>query len=173
MEPFEYWQNNIDLVHITPPDDRYPEIGLEEALKRACNGTVCEFGCGDGRLSGIFDPDKYFGYDINKYALAAAKESNPEHKYRNILSSADTILAYTVLLHIPDHEIEGVIDQFQYYDTIVIGEIMGRKWRRSGNPPVFNRELSEYIEMIGRDYEVIKVPYPRYKTDLELLVCSR
>ena len=173
MEPSEYWKTNSGLVHITPPNDRFPEIRLNEALKKACNGSVFEFGCGDGRLSGIFDKNAYFGYDINDFALEAAKKANPEHQYGSDLVKADTVLAYTVLLHIPDSEIESVIESFQYYDTIVIGEIMGRKWRRGGNPPVFNREISEYIEMISREYEVIKVTYPRYNTDLELLVCSR
>ena len=52
MEPSEYWKTNSGLVHITPPNDRFPEIRLNEALKKACKGSVFEFGCGDGRLSG-------------------------------------------------------------------------------------------------------------------------
>lgn len=171
MTAAEYWQNNKNLDHITPPGERFPEVGLFEALHKAVKGTVCEFGCGDGRLAAAFSHDAYTGYDINQHAIDAAKKNNPAHVFGSALVLADTILAYTVLLHIPDHEIESVIKQFLPYERIVIGEIMGRQWRRPGNPPVFNRDLSEYVEMIGRSYNRIEVAYPRYGCNLELIVC--
>ena len=171
MTPAEYWQNNSSLEHITPPGERFPEQGLFNALQNAVSGTVCEFGCGDGRLAAAFNPKAYAGYDINCHALAAAQKANPDHLFLSELVPADTILAYTVLLHIPDDEIESVIEQFLPYKRIVIGEMMGRQWRRPGNPPVFNRNLEEYVEMIGRKYSVIEIPYPRYGSNLELIIC--
>jgi hypothetical protein len=52
-------------------------------------------------------------------------------------------------------------------DTVVVGEIMARMWRRDGNPPVFNREADEYITLFEKcgfalDYRNEK-PYERYK----------
>lgn len=170
MSAKDYWLNNINLEHITPPNERYPEIGLERALQMACKGYVFEFGCGDGRLSPYFNSLMYQGYDINEHALAKAKQNNPRHNYVDNWKQADTVLAYTVLLHISDDEIESVIDIMKNYERIVIGEITGRKWRRQGNPPVFNRDISEYINMIGKVPNIIKVPYPRYNTDLDLMV---
>jgi hypothetical protein len=73
-------------------------------------------------------------------------------------------------LHIPDNQIQEVINKAKQYKRIVIGEIMGRKWRRDGNPPVFNREIQEYIEMVGREPEIVEIPYPRYKCNLHMLV---
>ena len=52
----------------------------------------------------------------------------------------------------------------------VVGEVMGRQWRRPGDPPVFNREAHEYVELLGRPCERLAVPYPRYKCDLTVLV---
>lgn len=170
MTPKEYWQSNVTLSHITPPNERHPEIGLDKALKMACKGYVFEFGCGDGRLSPIFNSMMYQGYDINKHALAKAKINNPKYSYVDDWKPATTILAYTVLLHIPDDEIQSIIDKMKSYERIVIGEITGRKWRRQGNPPVFNRDITEYINMIGKVPNIIKVPYPRYKTELDLMV---
>lgn len=170
MNAKEYWLNNVDLKHITPPKERYPEVGLDEALKMACSGYVFEFGCGDGRLSSCFNSMMYYGYDINKSAIAQAKINNPNYTYVDDWKEANTVLAYTVLLHIPDNEILPVIEKMKQYDRIVIGEITGRKWRRGGNPPVFNRDISEYINMIGIVPNVIKVPYPRYECDLDLMV---
>lgn len=171
QNPAEYWQNNSTLAHITPPGERFPEQGLFDALQRAALGSVFEFGCGDGRLSPAFSSDAYTGYDINPTALEAARKGNPDHTYSAEWTEAETFLAYTVLLHVPDHQIESIIERAKQYKRIVIGEIMGRQWRRPGNPPVFNRDLDEYVEMIGRPHHVIRVPYPRYGCDLELIVC--
>lgn len=133
-------------------------------------GSVFEFGCGDGRLSSAFHPERYSGFDINPTALLAAQKANPTHRYVIGWAPADTFLAHTVLLHIPDDEIGAVLERAKAYDRIVIGEVMGRHWRRPGNPPAFNREASEYIEMIGREPDVIPIPYPRYRCDLTMLV---
>jgi SAM-dependent methyltransferase len=164
----DYWRLNKSLAHITPPNERFPEIGLLPILKSVGRGSVFEFGCGDGRLSQAFDD--YVGYDINPTALKAAKLNNPDKRYTDKIVPADTFFAYTVLLHIPDNEIQSVIEIAKNYKRIVIGEITGRQWRRTGNPPVFNREVQEYADLIGWDYEAIDIPYPRYNCNLTLMV---
>lgn len=171
MTPSEYWRGNSSLLHITPPGERYPERSLKD-LPLVCSGSVFEFGCGDGRLSGFFSPDRYAGADINPHAVNAARLNNPQHSFQVFESwlPADTVLAFTVLLHIPDNEIQSILDNMKQYSRIVIGEIMDRKWRRGGNPPVFNRALSEYADMIGRKPEVTMIDYPRYDTQLTLAV---
>lgn len=171
VTPADFWRANAGLRDITPHGERFPEVGLFDALRRACRGSVFEFGCGDGRLSPAFDPDSYAGFDINAHALTAAKKANPAHRYLTEWEPADTWLAHTVLLHVPDNEIGGILDRAKGYPRIVIGEVMGRKWRRPGDPPVFNREAIDYVEMVGRELiESIPVPYPRYRCDLHLLV---
>lgn len=170
LSPTDYWRGNSRLREITPKGERFPEVGLFEALGRHCTGSVFEFGCGDGRLSPTFPADRYVGFDINPHAIAAARVANPAHRYVTDWERADTWLAHTVLLHVPDDEIGAVIDRAKQYPRIVIGEVMGRKWRRAGDPPVFNREAHEYVEMVGRDCETVLIPYPRYGCDLHLLV---
>lgn len=166
-----YWENNAELRHITPPGAPMPEVGLFEALQRACLGSVFEFGCGYGRLAPAFRPDKYHGFDINPAALDEARKRNPGHTFGDTWAPADTFLAYTVLLHVHDDEIADTLRRAATYKRVVIGEIMGRKWRRPGDPPVYNRETGEYAALMRCDpVEVIKVPYPRYKCDLDLLV---
>lgn len=170
LTPADYWRGNTRLREITPRGERYPEVGLFEALGRACRGSVFEFGCGDGRLSPAFSPELYAGFDINPAALAAAARANPGYRFVSEWEPADTFLAWTVLLHVPDDEIGTVLAEAEAYKRIVIGEVMGRKWRRAGDPPVFNREADEYVEMVGRTAERIAVPYPRYGCDLTVLV---
>lgn len=172
--PAEYWQNNQSLQNITPAGIEFPEIGLPAAVKEACTGSVFEFGCGYGRLAGFFDPDWYYGYDINPAAIEAARKRNPAHSFGSEMRGAYTFLAYTVLLHVPDDEIEAVIEAAKAdYQRIVIGEIMGREWRRPGNPPVFNRGAEEYVQMVDWQHRIIKVSYPRYGCDLDLMVFDK
>ena len=171
LSPADYWRGNSGLREITPKGERFPEAGLFQALGRACAGSVFEFGCGDGRLSPAFSPGSYAGFDINPHALAAAAMANPAHRYVTEWELADTWLAWTVLLHVPDDEIGDVLERTARYPRVVIGEVMGRKWRRTGDPPVFNREAYEYVVLAGRRaVETIAVPYPRYKCDLTVLV---
>ncbi|MCH4563352.1 class I SAM-dependent methyltransferase [Halomonas sp. EGI 63088] len=168
MTPDDYWRGNARLEHLTPIGQRFPEVGLFDALRQACRGSVFELGCGDGRLSAAFDPERYTGMDINPAALVRARQSNPGHRFTTEWQPADTVMAYTVLLHVPDDELPAMMRRLQAYPRIVIGEIMGRRWRTPGLPPVFNRERAEYEAFLGPAREVIQVPYPYYGTDLEL-----
>lgn len=170
LSPAEFWRGNARLRDITPQGERFPEVGLFDALRSACRGAVFEFGCGDGRLAPAFPPERYAGFDINPAALAAARLANPGYTFGDTWAPADTWLAWTVLLHVPDDDVVGVLQRAAGYGRVVIGEVMGRRWRRPGDPPVFNREADEYEQIMGRPAERLAVPYPRYGCDLTVLV---
>ncbi|MGM0927534.1 MAG: class I SAM-dependent methyltransferase [Pseudomonadota bacterium] len=170
MNPADYWRGNAQLAHITPRGQRFPEVGLFAALRQACTGSVFELGCGDGRLAPAFAPEAYVGMDINPAALARARQANPAHRFTTDWQPADTVLAYTVLLHVPDDDLPALLARMAGYRRVVIGEILGRRWRTPGVPPVFNREREEYEAHLGPVCEVIRVPYPHYATDLELCI---
>lgn len=170
MNHTDYWRANSQLKHITPPGETMPEVGLNDVLPKVCTGTVFEFGCGYGRLAKMFDPDAYVGFDVNPVAIAEAKLGNPRHRFTDWWHKEDTFLAHTVLLHIADDDLRDIAPQIKQYPRIVVGEIMGRRWRRPGNPPVFNREVAEYEDIFGLKAEQHKVPYPRYSTHLTILV---
>lgn len=171
MRPADYWRGNIRLREITPSGERFPEVGLFDTLGRACRGSVFEFGCGDGRLSPAFSPELYAGFDINPAALSAAARANPGYRYVTEWEPADTWLAHTVLLHVPDDEIGPLLARTASYGRVVIGEVMGRRWRRAGDPPVFNRGAMEYVDLVGRELvTALAVPYPRYNCELTMMV---
>lgn len=178
MTPVDYWQNNMALAHLTPPGDRFPEGNLAPVMASLVVGHVCDFGCGDGRLAPLFYEGGYFGCDINPAAIRQARLNHPAYSFGLTLYEADTVLAHTVLLHIPDDSIGTTLDAFTDYWRVVIGEIMGRQWRRPGNPPVFNRDESDYIAMMEqRDYRLVDkqtLPYWRYNnTDITFLAFDR
>jgi SAM-dependent methyltransferase len=144
-----FWQENVALAHITPPNVRWPEgFDVIQTLRSEIpDGTVLDFGCGDGRMVGAFEPERYIGVDINAHAVTHCRKAFPEHRFElaGVLPTADTALCYTVLLHVPDDEIkQTAVRLMQAAQRVLVVEILGRKWRGSGLPPVFQREAEEY-----------------------------
>ena len=145
------------------------------------DGTILEIGCGYGRLSGAFSPEQYHGVDININAIQKAQSIHPLHRFTkvNFLDDFPSVsLAYTycVLLHIDDEAIRLITRKMcQAAEYVVIGEILGRKWRRDGLPPVYNREQSEYEGlMAAQGYRLFRschLPYLHYQnTNISFLI---
>jgi SAM-dependent methyltransferase len=113
---------------------------------------LLDLGCGYGRLCTVVPPAQYLGVDLNPHAVALAKKNNPEYTFEEIdvvqeYPSADVCMAYTVFLHLDDDTLSNVLLRLREagIGCIVVAEILGREWRRSGNPPVFNRNLDDYL----------------------------
>lgn len=190
METDKFWEEN-SIEHIIPKiGQEFPEgWNILEYLSTLFSPeeSLVEVGCGRGRLSKAFSPSHYTGLDISKNALKIASESNPEYKY--ILSKQFPVskhkLLYTVLLHISDKDIENFIKRLveSTEKTLVVAEVMGKDWRRKGDPPVFNREAEVYIELFkANNFELVlheEKPYLRYKnwkkknTNLHILKFKR
>lgn len=172
----EFWKRE-GLRHITPADKRNPEgWDVWSFLRGLSRGSVLEIGCGYGRLCEAFDPCQYLGADINENALVRAREKHPGYTFEAYQGqSADTALLYTVLLHISDDDLPGFIAGINA-DRVIVAEVMGRGWRRPGNPPVFNRDPEDYIEAFA-GFELVEThakPYAHYKgTDITFLVFER
>lgn len=140
-----------------------PEVGVEHPegfdvpsfIAGLAEGFTVEVGCGVGRLSGAFSPDRYVGVDINPYALPIARLANPDHEFRLITEEldypiADTLVLYTVLLHISDEALSSTLEKVaRSTSKLIISEIMDVRWRRDGNPPVFNRNPEDYVAAAG------------------------
>lgn len=159
MTPLEYWRDGHGLGNITPAGNDQPET--EEFLKElqnVCFGQdVMEFGCGVGRLAPFFSKKHYLGVDISPAAIEIAKKTHHGYKFEvdandfNLVTISPftyghVAIAHTVLLHIPDDLIQATVDRFRQR-RVIVSEILGRNWRRDGNPPVFNREIHEYDEI--------------------------
>lgn len=135
---------------------------------------MLEIGCGVGRLAAGFAPGEYIGVDVNPHALLVAREALPGHDFRliteeSVYPKAKTAMFYTVLLHVPDETLNVTLQRVtDAADRIIIAEVMDRRWRREGDPPVFNRESEEYIhEMQKLGYLLVdhgRRSYARYDT---------
>mgnify|MGYP001089471595 CR=1 FL=1 len=172
----KFWERE-GLRHITPAGKDNPEgWDVRSFLRELARGSVIEIGCGYGRLCTAFDPEDYIGTDINPAAVAKAMEIHPEHRFEMFNGqSADTALLYTVALHISDDDLPGFIAGINA-DRVIVAEIMGREWRRPGNPPVFNRDPEGYIEAFAgfECKEIHAKPYEHYKgTDITFLAFER
>lgn len=144
--------------HIKPETGKeYPEGFDVEPWLRAAIGDcypLLEVGCGVGRIAKLFKPEEYIGVDVNPNAVIQARKSSPSHYIRLVddgmaYPQAASLLFYTVLLHVADDVILDVLKRAcDSSDTIIISELMDRRWRRDGNPPVFNRDAEDYILMM-------------------------
>ena len=179
MDTTEFWKERGHEYIKPTTGGEFPEgWDVKSYLTELCDGKlVTEIGCGTGRLSPAFPPEHYIGIDICTPALEIAEENNIDYKYilhnqGDSYPQADVRLAYTVLLHIDDDCIGDFIENLcqdpatWHTLRVIVAEIMGRKWRRSGDPPVFNREADEYITLFEKcgfelDYKNEKV-YERY-----------
>lgn len=146
----EFWAAQNGVRHITPRGLPRPEgAWIVDHLRALGQGKrVLEFGCGPGRLSCLFSPLLYLGVDINQRSLDEAKVRNSAHVYQlagdGPLPEADIVLCHTVLLHVPDEELDGVIARMRA-PVVVVNEMLGRHWRSDQEPPVFNRDLADYV----------------------------
>ncbi len=134
---------------------------------------ILEVGCGYGRLSSAFKPGDYLGVDVNKFAIDKARQINPEHSYQKVSFVDDypqsaLTYAFCVLLHIDDDTVSSVISKMCHASKIVVvAEILGRKWRRGGLPPVYNREQVDYEQLFqAQGYRLFRssaLPYLHYE----------
>ena len=146
----DFWRAQNGVRHITPAGKANPEGAwlLPYLADVASHGFVVEIGCGPGRLACAFKPNAYFGLDLNERSITEARDRNPFHPFDVIedeLPQADVYLFHTVLMHVPDSELDALLGRIRA-PVVCVSEMMGREWRREGDPPVFNREPSEYVE---------------------------
>ncbi len=174
-ETFDFWRA-VGMDYIIPggsgifPEGWDPRPFL--VMLSADQDTV-EFGCGFGRLSGLFDNEKYLGIDLNPEAIRIAKLHAPDHKFELLdydkpLPDAPYYFAYTVFLHIDDETLPKVLAKIPAScKRFMISEIMGRAWRTDQKaPPVFGRDKEEYIQIMknaGFDFTAhFAFPYMHY-----------
>lgn len=156
----EFWMEQNGVIHITPQGKANPEGAWLGAYLDdvASKGRVVEIGCGPGRLACSFKPELYLGVDINARAIERAKERNMDHRFELItdeLPEADAYLLHTVMMHVPDDAIDALIGQMRA-SVVHVSEMLGREWRREGNPPVFNRDLQDYVRAFGAHGYVLR-----------------
>lgn len=120
---------------------------------------LCEVGCGSGRLAKFFPDDEYIGVDINKSAIAKAKTSHPYHRFQVVgyeedWPEASVYLFHTVLLHIPDEYLPGMIQRCKK-QTVILAETMDSKFR--DGKYTFHRSPEQYIQAFQEQgYRVVE-----------------
>lgn len=173
MNYLDFWNTKAEYLENIVPDDFIQPQGKEETwniLKPLLGDNIVDFGCGYGRLAEYFSIDNYLGIDISDKSLNGARIKFPDHKFekRNIgdlVPDIGTVIAYTVLLHVPDDLIHNEINAIKHCKRVIIAEMCGKKWRNGDGIYVFNREIEDYKKMMGRDCSVINIPNIRYSNE--------
>lgn len=175
-EIVEFWQKEGTKHLIPNTGNQFPEGWDVRPYLQSLfpeKGKVTEVGCGNGRLCLSFNSSRYLGLDINPTAIEEAQKLYPQYNFKLLIPSTPLLFSefkfvYTVLLHVSDEAIKGIVESLvESSSEVLVAEIMGRKWRRPGSPPVFNREGDEYIalfESFGcKPILNEEKPYTRYK----------
>jgi len=178
MDYKKYWiQDNFNNIkppnHGEYPEGWNPSEFVSEILKEINYDSILDFGCGYGRLCSCFSSEKYIGIDLNPYAIKKAQELHSKYTFQEIdidnnYPRVDLVFGYTVFLHLDDAILKRILNRLhsscQKY--LIIGEILGREWKRPGLPPVFNRDLNDYIKLLEEyGFSFVKEnkrPYKRY-----------
>mgnify|MGYP001164676727 CR=1 FL=1 len=174
------------------PEGFDPRKVLASLYQWTGGGAVTELGCGYGRLCQAFSQANYKGFDINSTAIGRARDLFPGYRFDVIedpldLPGGSLLLAYTVFLHMPDDVlIPWIRAAQQRYRYIAVCELLGQDWRSTaGITPVFNRELTDYVELLSPFSLAVEIrmPYKRYvgshfatrvaSTDISFLVFGR
>lgn len=171
VSPFEYWQSGGGLGSLSPAGESPEGPEFARAIQETLFGLdIVEFGCGNGRLAPFFSKRRYVGFDICPRAVEQAKVLHPGYDFwvcggEKLINGGYALFAHTVMLHVPDELLVPTLQRFTQ-KLVVISEIVGRNWRRDGDPPVFNREIMEYDAAMREAGYTLKrvpfVPYSRY-----------
>jgi SAM-dependent methyltransferase len=158
--PEEAFWISEGTAHIKPETGfDFPEgFDVGSALREAIGASfpVLEIGCGVGRVASLFEPNEYIGAELNPTALLQARTALPAHNLRIVddglsYPNAPTAMLYTVLLHVSDEALPSLLEEAVVgRKKLIIAEVMDTRWRRDGNPPVFNRNPEDYILMMQR-----------------------
>ena len=157
-----YWLTEHSNKSITPLTEDFDPVELLKIMRLK---RTLDFGCGFGRLSPAFSPSDYLGLDMSASRINSARKLYPNYSFTVLAGSKyfDTLLFYTVAVHLTDEEFIEVIDRFPN-DRIIIIEVIGRKYRRNeGEPAVYNREIDEYSTMLKGYNLHAKLEGLRYK----------
>jgi len=171
------WSGAEGIKRVFPNGQKSLGSDAERLLRYLCRYPVCEVGCGTGRVAGIFHHRQYIGIDINDDALAHARAALKRFDFRLIewddpFPEAETYLFYTVLLHIPDDEIESMIAKTKR--RVVVAEPMNRWIREYGMSSNFQRDPGEYREMfedhgmVEKELYHVHLPYFPYYINMVL-----
>ena len=190
MQGRDFWREQ-GMEHVIPKGfGQFPEgfdvRGVLRDLSQEIGyNSVIGFGSGYVRLCESFDPEKYLGIDINPEAIETAKSKFEKYRFSlltNDVMGAELYLAYTVFLYLSDKELHQTLQQFRC-KWLILSEILGKEWKREGIPPVFNRDLSDYVQLLrAHDFVLhkhVRRGYKRYQdipwyqgknTDISFLV---
>lgn len=106
MKEEDFWRSPASSRHINP---RFLPEKDESRVSQYSDLDIVDFGCGVGRYTGYFSPDRYIGYDINSERVDICLERYPHYKFTNSLVDLPqnkVLFLYTVALHISDDQLK-------------------------------------------------------------------
>lgn len=114
--------------------------------------SIIDLGCGEGRLAPSFDPKKYIGVDIDHRAIQEAQKKFSNYQFTTVEKApqyADLYLAYALFGYMSSEALDQILSNIRC-KWLIVGEILGKEWHLNTIPPLYSRDLSEYIKALRR-----------------------
>lgn len=126
--------------------------------------SFIEYGCGTGRLTRFFRPEKYLGYDFNPECLKVFPKQYESRicDLNDPLPYYEVVFTNDVLLHVNDQDLPLIAEHMTSGEAqfIIIREIMDPKYRipHRAFSPTWSREFKDYVEVFEQlDYALAMI----------------
>lgn len=164
----DYWLSRASDASITPGGEEHEGFDIGLCLRLLCGPSVCEIGCGFGRLADSFED--YMGIDVNHGRIAASRQRHPGRQFEIVgfdgpYPRAICYLFCSVLLHVRDSDLPAIARRVKGTKTVIC-EVMNPR-RRDGRVN-FHRSPEGY-RVFGKP-AAFNMPYERYPDVFTFLV---
>lgn len=157
-----FWQTEgINELHSSTKDVYYEGFDNANAVvQMAGTGTVCDVGCGYGRLAPLYDASKYVGYDLCQSAITKAQKLNPTYQfnvweYMTALPAANVTMFINGPHLVNNDEIQALLNLMcSNTSTIILAEPMkaeyATRWSNLAYK-VYHRDIATYDAMLSNN----------------------
>jgi 2-polyprenyl-3-methyl-5-hydroxy-6-metoxy-1,4-benzoquinol methylase len=113
---------NVKIQYSLRPVKRH-KIILAELLREIPQARVLDYGCGEGFFADCFESSKYYGYDLEQWRIAYAKEHFPQYTFsaeKPELKNFDVVFFNNVWHHLSENQIKALLQEMTVQKIILI-----------------------------------------------------
>ena len=134
---------------------------------------VLDYGCGIGRYTAFFKPEKYIGVDVCCNLLNIAEKNNPDYKFAYIpqgllefnktIEPIQFIFTATVLQHNSDRQVLDIFKSWKPYLADSICFVFYENCHNANDTKhIAFRQPDKYMELISRVFSVADWTYDKH-----------
>lgn len=159
------WQELIPHSLPKCPQTFDPAATVKQLSDQLGYSSVIDLGCGHGRLSEAFAPEKYLGLDIDEKVLEIAKQQFSNYRFEPVGEQpkfADIYVAYSLFSSLTDFQAHEALKKVRC-KWLILGEQLKAEDKGPKLSRLYTRDLDDYIRLFrAHDFTLhkhVKKPY--------------